>query len=376
LGIIDEEMAAHERERAMRVLHYSTRLGRSGGGLHYSVSGLARAMAGLGVETMVAGGRGQRFEEERQVWGDLQLVTHPLGPGSYGFSAGMLAQITRLKPDILHIHGLWSASSLYGRFAPTETKVVVSPRGMLDPWILRRKSRIKHVHAKLLERPMLERAHLHALSDYEAETARSFFPGLTGRTFVLPNGLDAPGHSESIERKGALYLGRLHEKKQVLQLIDAWQEHKSRMDLTVAGWGAPALEAEVASRCAASKRTRFIGALHGAEKHWAFSEAEFFILPSLSEGLPMAALEALSHGCIPILTDACHLPELFSKEAALRIEADFSDFPGVLKRITRMDAREKAERARRARAASRDYHWPIIARSMLNHYSRILEEPS
>lgn len=358
----------------MRIVHYSTRLGRSGGGLHHSVSGLARAMAGLGAEVMVAGGVENRFEEERHVWGKVPLLTHAAGPLRYGFSPAMLRRIERLKPDILHVHGLWSASAIYGRFAPRGTRIVVSPRGMLDPWILARRPLIKAIHARLFERPVLARAHLHALSEHEAQAVRDFLPATAPRIFTLPNGISPPTSRTGGPRKGALYLGRLHEKKQVLPLIEAWERYAKSMSLTVAGWGAPAYEAQIARRCAGCKRVRFAGALHGAEKVAAYENAEFFLLPSVSEGLPMAALEALSHGAIPILTDSCHLPNLFSADVALRLDESLADFARVLSRIEAMSEAEKLERSSRARLAARQYLWPDIARSMLDHYARIIEE--
>ncbi len=357
----------------MIVLHYSTRLGRSGGGLYHSVSGLARAMAGLGAEVVVAGGREHGFDEDRHVWGQLPILTHTLGRSRYGFSPAMQAEIARLKPDIFHIHGIWSAGALYGRLAPRKTKVVVSPRGMLDPWILSRKPWLKWPHGALFEKPILGRAHLHALSEHEAATALSYMPSLAGRIFTLPNGVDSVPAPITGDREGALYLGRLHEKKQVLALIEAWERQSKRMVLTVAGWGEPAYEAQVTAHCGLCKRVRFVGALSGDSKARAFASARFFILPSLSEGLPMAALEALSHGCIPVLTEACHLPQLFAQDAALRMEEDFSDFPAMVTRMETMGAEERTARSKRASAAARQFLWPEIARSMLDHYARILE---
>ena len=356
----------------MKILHYSTRLGRSAGGLYHSVSGLARAMAGLGAEITVAGGSERHFETERHVWGDLAVLTHPLDRTRYGFSTAMLGEIGRLKPDILHIHGIWTGGSIYGRFAPKQTKVVVSPRGMLDPWILARKPWLKRPHAALFERPMLARAHLHALSEHEAETASRFMPALRERTFTLPNGV-SPVAPIGVSRNGALYLGRLHEKKQVIQLANAWEKSAKKLPLTIAGWGEPAYEPEVAALCAKLKRVHFVGALAGEDKSRALHSASFFILPSLSEGLPMAALEALNHGAIPVLTDACHLPQLFAEDAALRMTEDFSDFASLVRRLETMDEAEKAARSGRARQAAQNFLWPDIARKMLNHYARILE---
>jgi poly(glycerol-phosphate) alpha-glucosyltransferase len=358
----------------MRIVHYSTRLGRSAGGLYHSVSGLARAMAGLGAEVVVAGGCEIGFAEERQVWDKLPLLTHPLGRGRYGFSLAMQAEIARLKPDILHIHGIWSAGSIHGRLAPNRTKVIVSPRGMLDPWILARRPWLKRPHAALFERPMLGRAHLHALTEHEAAAALHYMPALAGRVFTEPNGVEPPTATAVKERRGALYLGRLHEKKQVLPLMDAWERHAKHTLLTIAGWGDPAYEAEVAARCKNRKRVRFVGALAGEDKVRALSSASFFILPSLSEGLPMAALEAISHGCVPILTEACHLPKLYAEEVALRMEMDFSDFPPIIAQMEAMSEDERTLRSARARQAARPFFWPGIARSMLDHYARILEE--
>lgn len=358
----------------MRIVHYSTRLGRSAGGLYHSVSGLARAMATLGAEVIVAGGHDDGFVDERHVWGPLPLLTHRLGSSRYGFSFAMQTEIAHLAPDILHVHGIWSAGSVYGRFAPRGTKVVVSPRGMLDPWILARKPWLKRPHAALFERPMLGRAHLHALSEHEATAALAYMPGLAGRIFTLPNGVDPAPASAPENRDGVLYLGRLHEKKQVLPLIDAWSRHARHLLLTLAGWGGAAEEAAVVARCKGRKRVRFVGALGGESKTRALTAARFFILPTLSEGLPMAALEAISHGCIPILTDSCHLPELFAQDVALRMASDFSDFPAILARIESMDEDERAARSTRARYAARSFFWPGIARSMLDNYARILDE--
>lgn len=358
----------------MRVLHYSTRLGRSAGGLQHSVSGLARAMAELGTDTMVAGGCDSEADKDSEIWNTLTLVTQKLGPLRYGFSPGMQAEIARIARDILHVHGIWSAGAIYGRFAPPRTRIVVSPRGMLDPWILARKPWLKRSHATLFERPMLARAHIHALSEHEAASVLAFMPGLAGRVFTLPNGvppLPAPGTGE---REGALYLGRLHEKKQVLPLIEAWERDARHMHLTVAGWGEPAYEAQVATRCAGLRRVRFIGALEGERKAKALASASFFVLPSLSEGLPMAALEALSHGCIPILTPQCHLPQLFAGDAALPMAADFTDFAALVRRIETMGEAEKLARSRRARDAAGRFLWPDIARAMLDRYAHILED--
>jgi glycosyltransferase involved in cell wall biosynthesis len=63
----------------------------------------------------------------------------------------------------------------------------------------------------------------------------------------------------------------------------------------------------------------FLGPLYGAEKRAAFAAASAFILPSVSEGLPMVALEAWSHGVPVVMARAGNLPEGFAAKAALEI---------------------------------------------------------
>src|SRR5690606_34197815 len=107
----------------------------------------AVAMAGAGAKVTIVGGEDEHLAEDRKLWGDLPIRTHALKSG-YGWNAKAFGLIADLKPDILHIHGIWTAGSIYGMVAALRgTPVVVSPHGMLDPWILARKPMVKKVHA-------------------------------------------------------------------------------------------------------------------------------------------------------------------------------------------------------------------------------------
>jgi glycosyltransferase involved in cell wall biosynthesis len=356
----------------MRIVHYLTWLSRSSGGLLTAVSGLAKATSDLGHDVSMVGGADQHYEADLPIWGGLDIHPHSLRLGSYGLSTAALSSIAALKPDILHINGIWTASSLYGALsALSGTQVVVSPHGMLDPWILARKPAVKAVHATLFERPMLRRAHIHALAEAERQAVGQFMPKALPRTFVIPNGVPPIEASAGRQdRSGTLYLGRLHEKKQTLELIQAWgatapADHR----LTVAGWGSPDYEAAVASAAAQTANVNFVGPLYGDAKEAAFRSARFFILPSLSEGLPMAVLEALQYGCVPIITDQCNLPELFADNVAIRMAADFSDFVPV---ISDASASTDPARSAVAQAYSQRYLWSSIAARMVAQYQAIL----
>jgi glycosyltransferase involved in cell wall biosynthesis len=358
----------------MKVLHYSSSLSRSAGGLYYSVSGLTRACADLGVDCSVIGRADEFFEEDKHQWGDLRMLPHST-KSAYGFDFGVFRTIAAEKPDIFHVHGIWSAASIYGLFAAMRgIPVVVSPHGMVDPWIVKRNAAVKWVHSTLFEHPLFKRAFIRALNRSESGSVSSFSPGSDDRTFILPNGIDQNAAPDTGgERQGAIYLGRLHSKKQVLELAKFWAESFPGFPLTIAGWGDDQYEAEIAEVAAASPNVSFVGSLYGEAKIKALRAARIFVLPSLSEGLPMAVLEALELGTVPVITDECNLPELFEEGVALRVETDFSDFKAVIDRVMAMTPAELAAIAAKGQVVAKRYNWSEIAKGLTKKYEEILK---
>lgn len=361
----------------MRVVHYSSSISQSAGGMFYSVSGLARAQQALGADVTVVGGADPTFAQDQSNWGDLPLETFPIrGVGAYTFLPRIARLLLRMKPDILHIHGIWSETGVYGRIASLAgIATVCSPRGMLDPWILRRSALVKRVHGTLFERPFLRRSLINALNLSEREAVLAFFAPEPVRVFVAPNGVHLPTTAPGTDRDGALYIGRLHEKKQVLELVDHWTQTDALqgVPLTIAGWGKAPYEAEVARRCAAAANVTFVGRAYGEAKAALLDRAAWFILPSLSEGLPMAVLEAMAAGCIPIITRECNLPELTDAGSAVSLQSDFSDFSAVAARIAGSTAAQREALQARALQDVKAYSWPSIARQVLDEYRAFLD---
>lgn len=81
---------------------------------------------------------------------------------------------------------------------------------------------------------------------------------------------------------------------------------------------------------------RYVGARFGAEKARTFDAARFFVLPSKSEGMPMAILEAWQAGLIVIMTPQCNLPIGFFLGAALETGVSKDQIAESLLRAARM----------------------------------------
>lgn len=359
----------------MKVLYYCMSLTRSGGGLYTAMSGLAQAVKTQGIDLTVAGGIDEHFAEDRSAWDGINLVSHPFN-GGYRLDRNMFETVNCVRPDIMHIHGIWHAGSVYARYAQIRgVKIVTSPHGMLDPWILSRSRALKSVHGTLFERPLIRRGWVHALNEAERQATQSYEPLAETRTFVLPNGVNVvTAPSPNAQRNGAVYLGRLHEKKQVIELAEAWAKiPNNKQILTIAGWGAQEYEQSLKDRIRPLQRVKFVGPVFGDAKTALLQGARYFILPSLSEGLPMAVLEAAQSGAVPIITDGCNLPELIQNDGAIGIADDFSDFNAVLQAALSMPNEQFALKSHQAMWLSQKYAWPSIAQQMATQYTRILE---
>lgn len=301
-------------------------------------------------------------------------------------SRGPITSSTRILCEtgvrLVHTHGLWSglsASALAWR-RRTGGATIVSPHGMLDSWALAN-GRLK----KALALRLVERAHMngsaivHALNLPEAEAIRA--AGITAPIAIVPNGVDpapsiAPPPPAWIDRPTLLFLGRLHEKKGITVLIDAWSQASKGLpgwQLAVAGWDdGPNEFREHAARSGAP--IVFPGPLFGEEKTAAYAHCAAFVLPSYSEGLPMTVLEAWSHGKPVLMTDACNLPEGFAVEAAARITTDPRNLAEDIAHYLLNPAfTERAGEAGR-RLVSRQFSWDAISQRFKALYAFALGE--
>ena len=260
--------------------------------------------------------------------------------------------------------------------------MVVSPRGMLEPWALRRsRGKKSDCLATAGLRPSLSRAAvIHALCDEEAESIRNVVPNVP--IAVVPNGVDLPGElsaSRGLRQREILFLGRIHPKKGISLLLEAWASVVAMRvrdwRLIIAGWDdgghAEALKS-AAARLGLGDSVIFSGPAFGEQKERLFRSAAAFILPSFSEGLPMAVLEAWSYGLPVLMTDACHLPEGFAANAAIRIDPTPESIATALLQLMSgmSDAEREAMGARGRLLVEKRFSWNYIGAEMCKIYDQ------
>lgn len=307
----------------LRVTLLTASASRLGGGVASALHAHAAMLREAGAEVTVVALADRHSEEDRAALGSTPLRTARVsGPAFFGYAPGLLGQLLDSKADLLHLHGIWMypsrAATLWAR--QTGRPYLISPHGMLDPWITGRGRWKKALARAGYERASWRRADaIHALT--RAEAVDVLREAGERRIFVIPNA-GPPALDAAAGRRGptVLYIGRIHPKKNLFALLEAWEaaDLPPGAGLTIAGWGdaddVAALEARIAT---APPSVRFLGPVHGAAKQRLLEEARFVILPSHSEGLPMTILEAWAVGTPTIMTVACHLPEGLAAGAAL-----------------------------------------------------------
>lgn len=310
----------------LRIGQLTASASRLGGGVSEAVIKQAEMIRKLGGEPVIfALDDIHAAEDSGRFAPDAVHLSHVSGPRQIGFAPGMVDALERTQLDILHLHGIWMYPSRAGAVWARRTgrPYLISPHGMLDPWITAR-GRAKKAIARIgYERASWRAATaLHALTSREAEDIRRE----AGRTdsLVIPNAGPATASPPAAPRSpNFLYLGRIHPKKNIDALIAAWTARTASMEaagarLTIAGWGEDAHVAQLREVLGtAPDSITFVGPLYGEAKQRAYADASFFILPSHSEGLPMVVLEAWAAGTPVLMTTECNLPEGFASGAAL-----------------------------------------------------------
>lgn len=296
---------------------------RLGGGVFEAVVTQAKLIRSLGGEAPVFALADQHSQTDavRFAAGSVHC-SEVLGPPQIGFAPGLLDALLAAELDCLHLHGIWMYPSRAGTQWARRTgrPYLVSPHGMLDPWITAR-GRWK----KALARQGYERASWRAASALHALTAREAgdIQCESARTdsLIIPNAGPACSPAPGAPRPAEIaYIGRIHPKKNLLALIAGWTAARlpEGSRLTLAGWGDMDHVAELRAAVAvAGPSVQFVGPIYGEAKQDLLERARFTILPSLSEGLPMAVLEGWAAGTPAIMTAQCNLPEGFAAGAAL-----------------------------------------------------------
>jgi glycosyltransferase involved in cell wall biosynthesis len=118
---------------------------------------------------------------------------------------------------------------------------------------------------------------------------------------------------------------------------------------------------------------KYIGSVYGEQKNEVFNKSDFYILPSFSEGLPSAMLEAMGFGLIPIITEGCNFPDAFIHNLGVRITTEKDSIRKTLEETSAWDRTIMHEKSNKNRDFIR-LHYSInaITKMQMELFNKIL----
>lgn len=378
----------------MRVLHVIEGLAPALGGLSRAAANLSELIAHSGAEVEIITTIGQNRDKLFQPIGVKVQALPRRFLHAWGY-APRLSRVIRdavSKADLVHLHGLW----LYPHLMASRTAwraqkpYVVSPHGMMDTWALAQGKFKKRVYGRLIEWRTLQRAAaIHAVSESEAKDIRRL--GFSPQIVTIPNGINKTEFAQLpsrfvfrnkypllTDKTVFLFLGRIHPKKGLDLLVKAFCQVTKvcpKTILVIAGPDEIGYQKHLEA-CLSGEgflgRCLFTGMLQPEERLAALAAADIFVLPSYSEGFPIAAIEALAAGLPVILTEACNIPGIEEEGAGMIITPELTSLSQAMLRLTDDTAlRNQVGHSGRQLALAK-YTWDRVAEQMTQVYENIL----
>lgn len=369
----------------MKVVYLTITNSRKAGGLYNSVRNLAKSVMNLDTcDVCILSHNDEFSKEDLYAYEGIPMQFYSIhGPANFSFTMNLKSKLRSLSPTIIHQQGIWTFASFINLIYRKRhrTKTIIAPRGMLDPWAVHNSGWKKKIVGHLFEFENLRTADcIHALCQSEYESIRKF--GLSNPVAIIPNGITLPQNPQykrNHEKRILLFIGRIHPKKGIKELIlgvaiikeqnpallDSWEIH-------IAGWdqnGHINELKQIVETHNLINEVKFVGSLYGEAKERALCQANAFILPSFSEGLPMSILEAWAYELPVIMTDFCNIPEGFDHSCAIKIEPSPNDIYEKLTTFFQLPNNELAEIGKRGKElVSQNFTWEVVAKQTFELY--------
>lgn len=229
-------------------------------------------------------------------------------------------------PDVVHVNCCWlpACAAVQKMAQKRGLKVVLTPHGMLEPWIVKRHYWTRKFPALLLyQKAAIQKADcLQATAESEKENLLKL--GYNKNIKVIKLGIDVESialkHSWKKTRQ-ILFLSRVHVKKGINFLIEAAEILRSELQgykIIVAGEGEPEYVASLKQQIAdkgLQDIVQLIGGVYGEKKWKLFQTSDFFVLPTHSENFGLAIAESLASGTPVVTTVGTPWSDLNSSDA-------------------------------------------------------------
>jgi glycogen synthase len=284
----------------------------------------------------------------------------------FSFYALPILDLLHERRFVFHFHGPWASESR----VEGESTVGVAVKRRIEGRVYRHADRfivLSSAFAAILERQYgVQRERIH----------------------IVPGGVDADRYHLNGSRREArerlrlpadrpliVSVRRLIHRVGLEGLIDAMVEVRKVAPealLLIAGRGAMAreLEARITTR-GLTDHVRLLGFVAEPELPWLYRACDLSIVPSVAlEGFGLPTIESLASGTPVLVTPVGGLPETVSEldPSLVLPDASVTSLADTLSRALR-DPGKLPSPERCARYVRENFHWPVIARKVLDVYA-------
>ena len=289
-----------------------------------------------------------------------------------------------IKPDLVHVNCCWmpACAFIQQMAQKRDIKVVLTPHGMLEPWIIKRHYWTRKLPALLLyQKSVIKSADcLQATADSEKENLLKL--GYNLNIKVVKLGIDA----ESIAMKTSwkkskqlLFLSRVHVKKGInylIEAVDILREDLQGYKILVAGEGdadyVASLKQQIVDK-GLQDIIQLIGGVYGDKKWELFQTSDFFVLPTNSENFGLAIAESLASGTPVITTVGTPWNDLNSSNSGAWIEIGTQPLVDTLRRFLSLSDEELEAMGKNGRKLiETKYSAKVMAEEMMEVYQSIV----
>lgn len=229
--------------------------------------------------------------------------------------------IVKFKPDIIHSHHLWLASSLVNDVA-AGIPVVTNCHGS----DIRQFKNLPSLRDRV-QKGCVQINHVFALSNTQQDEIASLYKIPKDKISIVGGGFNnelfnTHNRSKNSDCIRLLYAGKLSFAKGVPYLLSALSEIKhTNYHLTLVGAGNGQEGEECLSLAAQQhKQVTILPPVNQHELSMLFQDTDLFILPSLFEGMPLVVLEALACGCEVLASHLSGVKEIIDRTKTNKIK--------------------------------------------------------
>lgn len=294
--------------------------------------------------------------------------------------------------DLAHIHAIFNYPTTMAMAVAQARGVpyIVRPIGSLCRWSLDQGRTKKQIYLNTVGRRLLAASEaLHFTTVQEQQEALE--AGFSGSNFILPHGVQVPAVLSNArqqlqaelqipaDHQILLFLSRLHPKKGIEHLIDALANlPEENVTLVIAGRGDSSYETAINQRilmAGLSGQIRQIGFVSGERKNRLLQGSDLFVLPSYSENLGIAVLEAMAAG-LPVITtpEVAISPLIQTYQTGLVTTADLPALAMAIQHYLHHPDLAGRDGQNGRTLVETQFSWPTQAARLMEQYARLTQQ--